>query len=79
MDENDAPLCLNFFNKIMRFLKVCSGTHNLTRLFEEDSGIFKYKHQLVLKRINKLMEALGKEYDAIEKIRFKDKDIELIP
>ena len=32
-DEGDSKISFSFFNKIMRFLKVTSGTHNLTRLF----------------------------------------------
>jgi hypothetical protein len=67
------------FDKIARFLKISSGTHNLTRLFEEDTMLSKYKHQLVLTRMNRLMEALGKEYENVERIRFKDRNLELIP
>ena len=63
----------------MRFLKVASGTHNLTRLFEEESLLSKFKNQLVLSRMNRLMEALGCEYENVEKMRFKDRDIEFIP
>ena len=55
INENSTEISFDFFNKIMRFLKVSSGTHNLTRLFEEESLLSKYKNQLVLSRMNRLM------------------------
>ena len=59
LEENAKELNYDFFNKIARFLKVTSGTHSLMKNFESESLFSKYRHSNVLKKMNKLMEALG--------------------
>lgn len=39
----------------------------------------KYKNQFILRYVDELMWVLGKEYPNIEKIRFKDKDLSILP
>ena len=70
---------LELFNKLARFLKVSSGTYNLNRSFEEEPLVSKYKNQFILRYIDELMTVLGKEYPSIEKIRFKNKDLSILP
>lgn len=67
------------FNKIARFLKISSGNHSLTKYFEEEGLLSKYKNLMVLRKINRLMTILGEEYENVERIRFKNKEIDLIP
>jgi hypothetical protein len=63
----------------MRFLKVSSGTYNLNRSFEEEPLVSKYKNQFILGYIDELMTVLGKEYPSIDKIRFRNKDLSILP
>lgn len=62
-----------------RFLKVSSGTYNLNRSFEEEALVSKYKNQFILGYIDELMAVLGKEYASIDKIRFRNKDLSILP
>ena len=39
----------------------------------------KYKNQFILRYVDELMAVLGKEYPSIEKIRFKNKDLSILP
>lgn len=39
----------------------------------------KYKNQFILGYIDELMAALGKEYASIDKIRFRNKDLSILP
>lgn len=50
---------MELFNKIARFLKVSSGTYNLTRNFEEEPLVSKYKNQFILSYLDELMTVLG--------------------
>lgn len=79
LNHDRKDISSEFFNKIARFLKVTSGTHSLTKNFEPESLLSKHRHSQVLCRMNRLMEALGQEYEHIERIRFKNKEIDLIP
>ena len=45
----------------------------------EEGSLTKFKNLIVLKRINRLLEILGQQFDNIERIRFKNKEIEYIP
>jgi hypothetical protein len=42
-----------------RFLKISSGTYNLTRNFEEEPLVSKYKNQYILTYVDQLMTVLG--------------------
>lgn len=39
----------------------------------------KYKNQYILSYIDELMTALGKEFQNIDKIRFRNKDLSILP
>ena len=62
-EENDS--WVELFNKIARFLKVSSGTYNLTKTFQEEPLVSKYKNQFILTYIDELMAVLGKNYKNI--------------
>ena len=76
-EENDS--WVELFNKIARFLKVSSGTYNLTKTFQEEPLVSKYKNQFILTYIDELMAVLGKNYKNIERIRFRNKDLSILP
>jgi hypothetical protein len=77
--QEDSTAILELFNKVARFLKVSSGTYNLTRSNEEDSLISKFKSQFIFAYTDEIMTTLGKEYFSIDRIRFKNKDLTIIP
>lgn len=62
-----------------RFLKVSSGTYSLVKNFEEESILSKHTNLKVLRKANRLLQVLGNEYENIERVRFKNSEIELIP
>ena len=77
--EGVADGWVELFNKMAIFLKVSSGTYSLTRFFEEEPLMVKYKNQFILGYIDDLMTAIGKEYLSVDKIRFPNKDLAILP
>jgi hypothetical protein len=56
-DLHEDPMHLNdhwieLFNKMTRFLKVSSGTYNLSRTYEEEPLVNRYKNQYILKYVD---------------------------
>ena len=43
---------IELFNKMTRFLKVSSGTYNLSRNYEEEPLVNRYKNQYILKYVD---------------------------
>jgi len=70
---------IEMFNKMIRFLKISSGTYNLSRAYEEEPLVSRYKNQYILKYVDELMVVLGKEYPTIEKIKYQKGDLSILP
>lgn len=51
----------------------------MSRSFEEEALVSKYKNQFILTYIDDLMTILGKEYYNIDKIRFRNRDLSILP
>jgi hypothetical protein len=53
------------------FLKVSSGTYNLTKAIEEDSYIEKFKNYKIMRYSALLLKNIAKEYPTIERLKMR--------
>ena len=56
---NEGELSIELMDKISMFLKICSGSYNLSPYNQEEYLINKYKNAKVYNYVVKLLKVLG--------------------
>jgi hypothetical protein len=72
---DNCPMTLSFLSKVIRFLKIASGTYNLKQNFEQEPFAVKLKTVKIYPYAEFLFNVLGQEYshmaDKIDKQMLK--------